>query len=46
VVIRVAGELESYPMPACADPRGYWEKILTRIQAAGDNAGADSGLSG
>jgi len=33
-------------MPACADPRGYWEKILTRIQAAGDNAGADSGLSG
>jgi hypothetical protein len=43
---KTAARLESYPMPACADPRGYWEKILARIQAAGDNAGAGSGLSG
>jgi len=35
-----------YPMPACADPHGYWNSILDRIRAAGDNAGTSSGLSG
>lgn len=32
--------------PACADPHGYWKKILARLKAAGDNAGAASGLTG
>jgi hypothetical protein len=39
-----AKALEQYPMPACADPAGYWNKILTRVQAAGDNAGSSSGF--
>jgi hypothetical protein len=34
-----------YPMPACVDPHGYWNSILDRIRAAGDNAGTNSGLS-
>jgi hypothetical protein len=34
------------PAPACADPDGYWAKILARIKAAGDNAGTASGLTG
>jgi hypothetical protein len=43
---KTAADLERYPAPACADPHGYWKKILARIKAAGDNAGADSGLTG
>jgi hypothetical protein len=43
---RAAASAASYPMPHCADPHGYWEAILTRIQAGGDNAGSASGLSG
>lgn len=43
---KTAARLEQYPAPACADPHGYWKKILARIQAAGDNAGADTGLTG
>jgi hypothetical protein len=35
-----------YPMPACADPHGYWGAMLARIRAAGDNAGSASGLGG
>ncbi len=38
--------LEQYPMPACADPGGYWVQMLVRIKAAGDNAGSASGLGG
>ena len=34
------------PMPGCADPRGYWNEILARIRASGDNASTSSGLSG
>jgi hypothetical protein len=41
-----AAALAAYPMPACADPRGYWGAMLARIRAAGDNAGSSSGLSG
>jgi hypothetical protein len=33
-----------YPMPRCADPRGYWPLALARITAAGDNAASASGL--
>jgi hypothetical protein len=43
---RAAASAASYPMPHCADPHGYWEAILTRIRAAGDNAGSASGLGG
>lgn len=41
-----ATTLEQNPMPACADPGGYWEQMLARIKAAGDNAGSASGLGG
>ena len=40
-----ATTLKQYPMPACADPGGYWNAVLARIRAAGDNAGSASGLS-
>ena len=39
-----ATTLEQYPMPACADPGGYWVQMLARIKAAGGNAGSASGL--
>jgi hypothetical protein len=38
--------LQAYPMPACADPAGYWPQALTYLKAAGDNAGSASGISG
>jgi hypothetical protein len=38
--------LRAYPMPACADPSGYWRQILTDIKAGGDNASSASGLGG
>ncbi len=41
-----AAILSRYPMPACADPRGYWNAMLARIRAAGDNAGSADGLAG
>jgi hypothetical protein len=43
---RAAASAASYPMPHCADPHGYWGAIMTRIQAAGDNAGSAGGLGG
>lgn len=41
-----ASQLEAYPMPACADPAGYWTQMLADIKAAGDNASSTSGLGG
>lgn len=41
-----AAVLQRYPMPACADPHGYWGQVLARIKAAGDNAGSASGPGG
>jgi hypothetical protein len=41
-----AAQLEQYPMPACADPAGDWVQMLADLKAAGDNAGATSGLGG
>lgn len=38
--------LRAYPMPACADPAGYWPQTLTDIKSAGDNAGSAGGLGG
>jgi hypothetical protein len=43
---RDADALRRYPMPARADPHGYWDKSLARIKAAGDNAASGSGLGG
>ena len=43
---RAAASAASYPMPHCADPHGYWGAIMTRIQAAGDNAGSGGALGG
>jgi hypothetical protein len=47
--LKTAGDdattLEQYPMPACADPGGYWVQMLARIKASGDNAASASGLS-
>ena len=42
----VAHQLQAYPMPHCADPAGYWARLLADIRAAGDNAGAVTGLVG
>lgn len=36
--------LQGYPMPACADPAGYWPQVLAELKAAGGNAGTSSGL--
>jgi hypothetical protein len=41
-----ARALQAYPVPACADRAGYWAQTLSLIAAAGDNAGASSGLGG
>jgi hypothetical protein len=38
-----ARTLEHYPIPNCADPKGYWHAVLLRIQAAADNAGTSTG---
>jgi hypothetical protein len=42
---RAARDLKAYPMPVCADPRGYWPQMLALLQASGDNARSSSGLS-
>jgi hypothetical protein len=38
-----AKALEHYPIPACADPKGYWHAVLLRIEAAADSAGTSTG---
>lgn len=42
---RVAAELAAYPIPRCADPKGYWPHVLALLQAAGDNASSGNGLA-
>lgn len=32
-----------YPMPACADPRGYWTALLMHVNAAAGSAHSASG---
>lgn len=39
-----AAVLARYPMPSCADPRGYWPLMLARVRAAADNARSAPGL--
>ncbi|HEV2376213.1 MAG TPA: hypothetical protein VGS19_29090 [Streptosporangiaceae bacterium] len=43
---RAAQEVAAVPPPRCADPAGDYGKMLTLIQAAGDNARSASGLGG
>jgi hypothetical protein len=43
---RIAHQLQALPMPPCADPKGYWTRMLADIRASGDNAGTASGLVG
>jgi hypothetical protein len=38
-----ARSLGHYPIPACADPKGYWHAVLLRIEAAADSAGTSNG---
>jgi hypothetical protein len=38
-----ARTLAQSPIPACADPRGYWRAVLAGIQDAADNAGWSQG---
>jgi hypothetical protein len=38
--------LRAHPVPACADPSGYWPQILADIKAGGDKVGSASGLGG
>ena len=33
-----ATALAHYPIPNCADPKGYWRAVLVQIQAAAHNA--------
>lgn len=40
-----ATAMQAYPMPACADPAGYWAQVLNSMKAAGDNAGSATGLA-
>ena len=41
-----AHALAALPPPGCADPKGYYGKMLARIKASGDNARSASGLGG
>jgi hypothetical protein len=38
-----ARALEHYPIPGCADPRGYWHAVLRQIETAAASAGASDG---
>jgi hypothetical protein len=38
--------LQAHPIPRCADPAGYWHKLLARLKAGADNAGSASGFTG
>ena len=34
-----------YPIPACADPKGYWTALLMHVNAAAANVGSASGAA-
>jgi hypothetical protein len=38
-----ARALEHYPIPGCADPKGYWHAVLRQIETAADSAGTSNG---
>jgi hypothetical protein len=33
-----------YPLPSCADPKGYWEVLLLHVNAAAASTGSASSL--
>ena len=35
----------SYPMPACADPKGYWNALLLHVNAAAGSAKSATGTA-
>jgi hypothetical protein len=35
--------LEHYPIPSCADPKGYWHAVLQQIEGAAGSAGTSQG---
>jgi hypothetical protein len=35
--------LEHYPIPSCADPKGYWHAVLQQIEGAASSAGTAQG---
>lgn len=43
---KTARELQTYPMPHCADPKGYYHLMLVRVVAGADNARSADGLGG
>jgi hypothetical protein len=38
-----ARALANYPIPGCADPKGYWHAVLQQIEAAATSAGTSNG---
>ncbi len=38
-----ARALEHYPIPSCADPKGYWHAVLRQIEGAASSAGTSQG---
>ena len=38
-----ARALEHYPIPSCADPKGYWRAVLHQIEGAASSAGTAQG---
>ena len=38
--------VQANPIPKCADPAGYYGKLLAKLRAAADNSGAAKGLGG
>jgi len=38
-----ARALEHYPIPSCADPKGYWHAVLRQIEGAASSAGTAQG---
>ena len=38
-----ARALEHYPIPSCADPKGYWHAVLQQIEGAASSAGTSQG---
>ena len=42
----VAGSLAATPVPHCADPRGYYARMLAKYEAAASKAQAAAGIAG
>lgn len=37
--------LARYPLPKCADPRGYWQAIISQVRSAAGDAGTSKGMA-